>query len=220
MKKRFSILIVLLLLTGCSFEYNVEITENTVKEDNSIFIENTNEEDIENVVNDLVNKYTGPTNSLGMYRSSIVNKNGEFGVSYKKDYTASEYNDYSLSFSHCYDLYKMIKEDNRIVIATSKEFKCFDKYEELEEVTINLTTDLEVTSSTADVVENNKYSWHINRQNYQDKEINIVLNIEEEQSAEQNKTEIDPVVLVVCVFVILAIVILILKGIGKRKNKI
>lgn len=76
----------------------------------------------------------------------------------------------------------MIKDNNKIIIATSKEFKCFDKYEELDSVTINLTTDLEVESSTADSVHKNKYTWNINRQNYRDSEINIVLNIDNDFS--------------------------------------
>lgn len=140
-------------------------------------------------------------------------------MSYQKNYTISEYNDYSLSFSQCYDLYKMIKDNNKIIIATSKEFKCFDKYEELDSVTINLTTDLEVESSTADSVHKNKYTWNINRQNYRDSEINIVLNIDNDFSEKINPS-INPAVLVAGVFLLLIIIILVLRVIAKKKNKV
>ena len=107
MERRYGLLLILLLLlTGCTLEYNVEITKNTVKEDNIIFLPGVSQDSIERSVNNLVNKYTGPTNSLGLYQSSVINRNNTFGMSYQKNYTISEYNDYSLSFSQCYDLYK------------------------------------------------------------------------------------------------------------------
>ena len=220
MERRYGLLLILLLLlTGCTFEYNVEITKNTVKEDNIIFLPGVSQDSIERSVNNLVNKYTGPTNSLGLYQSSVINRNNTFGMSYQKNYTISEYNDYSLSFSQCYDLYKMIKDNNKVIIATSKEFKCFDKYEELDSVTINLTTDLEVESSTADSVHKNKYTWNINRQNYRDSEINIVLNIDNDFSEKINPS-INPAVLVAGVFLLLIIIILVLRVIAKKKNKV
>lgn len=219
--KKYKLLILPILaiiLSGCTFEYNIEITEDNIKEDNTVFLNNATENTVSKDVENLVNKYTGPTNSLGMYSASIVEKNSEFGMSYKSSYQLLEYN-HSVTFSLCYDLHKIIKEKDKIIIATSKEFKCFDKYEELDNVTVNLTTDLNVESSNADIVNGNKYTWYINKYNASDKEINITLKTKNSLNEKREKT-IGAFILVVSAFILFGIIVFIIRSRGKRKNKI
>ena len=169
-------------------------------------------------VEKLVSKYTGPTNSLGMYKQSVIENNNNFGMSYKKTYdTLNDYNS-SLSFSICYDNYKLIKEKDKIVISTSKRFNCFNKYSELDDVTINIDSSLEVESSNADEVNGNIYTWNINKSNADNKPINIVLKPNTEQKEKQRQLSV--VLLVIAAFILLGIIVFLIRSKGKRKNKI
>ena len=212
------LIVILLSLTGCSFEYNMKIDTNTISEENIVYIQNTDKNDIKQEVEKLVSRYTGPTNSLGMYKQSVIEDNNNFGMSYKKNYdTLNDYNN-SLSFSICYDNYKLIKEKDKIVISTSKRFNCFNKYSELDDVTINIDSSLEVESSNADEVNGNIYTWNINKSNADNKPINIVLKPNTEQKEKQRQLSV--VLLVIAAFILLGIIVFLIRSKGKRKNKI
>lgn len=212
------LIVILLSLTGCSFEYNMKIDTNTISEENIVYIPNTDKNNIKLEVEKLVSKYTGPTNSLGMYKQSVIEDNNNFGMSYKKNYdTLNDYNN-SLSFSICYDNYKLIKEKDKIVISTSKRFNCFNKYSELDDVTINIDSSLEVESSNADEVNGNIYTWNINKSNADNKPINIVLKPNTEQKEKQRQLSV--VLLVIAAFILLGIIVFLIRSKGKRKNKI
>lgn len=212
------LIVILLSLTGCSFEYNIKIDTNTISEENIVYIPNTDKNNIKLEVEKLVSKYTGPTNSLGMYKQSVIEDNNNFGMSYKKNYdTLNDYNN-SLSFSICYDNYKLIKEKDKIVISTSKRFNCFNKYSELDDVTINIDSSLEVESSNADEVNGNIYTWNINKSNADNKPINIVLKPNTEQKEKQSQLSV--VLLVIAAFILLGIIVFLIRTRGKRKNKI
>lgn len=212
------LIVILLSLTGCSFEYNIKIDTNTISEENIVYIPNTDKNDIKQEVEKLVSRYTGPTNSLGMYKQSVIEDNNNFGMSYKKNYdTLNDYNN-SLSFSICYDNYKLIKEKDKIVISTSKRFNCFNKYSELDDVTINIDSSLEVESSNADEVNGNIYTWNINKSNADNKPINIVLKPNTEQKEKQRQLSV--VLLVIAAFILLGIIVFLIRSKGKRKNKI
>ena len=153
-----------------------------------------------------------------MYKQSVIEDNNNFGMSYKKNYdTLNDYNN-SLSFSICYDNYKLIKEKDKIVISTSKRFNCFNKYSELDDVTINIDSSLEVESSNADEVNGNIYTWNINKSNADNKPINIVLKPNTEQKEKQRQLSV--VLLVIAAFILLGIIVFLIRSKGKRKNKI
>ena len=212
------LIVILLSLTGCSFEYNMKIDTNTISEENIVYIPNTDKNDIKQEVEKLVSRYTGPTNSLGMYKQSVIEDNNNFGMSYKKNYdTLNDYNN-SLSFSICYDNYKLIKEKDKIVISSSKRFNCFNKYSVLDDVTINIDSSLEVESSNADEVNGNIYTWNINKSNADNKPINIVLKPNTEQKEKQRQLSV--VLLVIAAFILLGIIVFLIRSKGKRKNKI
>ena len=210
---------VVFLLSGCSFEYNINIDDNVILEDNIVYIENTNSNNIESKFEEMVSKYTGPTNSLGMYESSIINSKNNVGISYKKNYSYTDYN-YSVSFSSCYDSYKLVNDEGKIIIATSDVFKCFDKYDELDEVTVNLTTKYKVEESNADNVKKNTYTWNINKNNAGNKKINIVIDTGISSYNENNKFGLNVFVLSIIVMLLFGIIIYFVKLRDKSVNKI
>lgn len=217
--KKYKVMILLslgLFLSGCTAEYNLNITKNNIQEENIIYIENSSKNNIKEDVESLVNKYTGPTNSLGMYSQSIVQSGNVFGVSYKTNYDLLDYND-SISFSNCYDSYKLINDENRIIIATSKKFKCFEKYTELEEVVVNLTTDLKVISTNADTIRDGKYIWNITKENANDKLISIEL---DSQVVDKKNDNLSLIIFIGCFTAIILITILLILLKNKKNNRL
>ena len=244
--KYYIVSLFLLLLTGCKFEYNVNITSDGVEEDNIAYIENTTEKTVEDEAYKIAKKYSGPTDELGMYKSSVVRKNNLFGVDYFAKYSFDDYQN-SPSFSLCYDNYRMARDSNSdlIIISTNEKFKCFDMFDELEELNINIRSEYDVVSSNADNVSNDVYSWYINRNNYNNKSVNIVFSTDIENTDDNsqngdNTIDIDDgnknhiidgkiadIVnqsgafwVVFFSLVVLGFIILILKFIGKKNNKI
>ncbi len=214
--KYFLLTCFVLLLSGCSFEYNVEITPDNIGESNNIYIENVNKSNIEKNVYDLILKYVGSFDELGVEKSKIIKKNDIYGMSFYRNFNFSDYKNLS-TFSLCYDNYKIVNNGNRVVIATSKEFKCFDKFEELDDVIINITTDLDVISSNADYVDNNKYTWFINKDNANDKSISFIFDNNRKIKIEKS---IGAFGIVVISLLVIGIIVIIIRLRGKRKNKI
>lgn len=233
------------MLTGCKFEYNLNITSDAIEEDNIAYISDASKESIEGEVYKIVEKYSGPTNELGMYDSSIVNKNGVYGVSFFDKYNG--YTDYqnSPSFSMCYDKYRIVNDGEFIIISTNGNFKCFDMYEELEDVTINIRSDYSVISSNADKVDGNVSTWYMSRGD--SKAINIKLNISSEKANNDSKDNVETADdqsnndinrnndkvevgddffqngafwVVIAVLVMIGIVVLIVKFIDKKNNDV
>ena len=189
--KYFVLCLLLLLLTGCKFEYNLNITSDSIEEDNIAYIRGASKDNVEEEVYKIVEKYSGPTNELGMYNSSIVNKNGLFGVDFSASYNYNSYQN-SPSFSLCYDSYKIVNDNSAhsIIISTNGDFKCFDMFDELDELTINVTTDYNVISSNADSVNNDIYTWYIRRENAKNKFINIrISTVNENSNNGSNKSD-------------------------------
>lgn len=79
----------------------------------------------------------------------------------------------------CYDHFNLINkadgDDYRLIISTNKKFNCFDLYDNLDEVVVNITTKKKVYDNNADSVSGNTYTWYINRDTKDDASINMVL---------------------------------------------
>ena len=89
---------------------------------------------------------------------------------------------------------------------TDEYFKCFDFYEDLDNLTINIKSDLLIKKHNADKVKGNTYSWNITKDNYENK--SILLEIKTSNSNKKlNKKNIIIITLLV-LFITLAIIIL------------
>lgn len=80
----------------------------------------------------------------------------------------------------CYDYFNVINkkdkdDNNRLILSTSKKFKCFDEYDNLDDVTVNITTKKKVYDNNADSVDGNTYTWHISEENKDNASINIII---------------------------------------------
>ena len=187
-KKIYFLLSLLLFTTGCSCEYNLKIENNTFKE--NINLISTDENDL-NAFNrnwqipidkDEYNIGTDPdsenTISGKLYNQKLSGNNLQFNY----DFSLSEFNK-SSAISNCYNTFNVNNYGNRIIISTSQNAICFDKYPTLDTININITVDRTVKSSNADSINGKTYTWILTRSNH-NKGINLVL--EKDQTNNDN----------------------------------
>lgn len=103
-------------------------------------------------------------------------------ISFNYDYLDYNNLDSDRIINTCYDYFSLInKNDNddyKLILSTNKKFNCFDLYDNLDDVTVNITTKKEVYSNNADSVNGNTYTWYINKDTKDDASIQMVINSE------------------------------------------
>lgn len=200
MKKKLILLIVLLLTTGCSANYDIEIYNNEVKEkleyintdpsswDSKVQYGFTYRQLVEaskdypypvfdsTVVdeNDII-KIEG----VEYYDNTLISDTNKLGqkLEYKK-FTLDNFSDSSI-VKKCYQYFNIIEKDDEIIFSTSLENKCFNEYSNLDIITVNLKTNHKVVSSNADIVNGYHYTWNISKEEKDDAAILITIKKDE-----------------------------------------
>ena len=94
------------------------------------------------------------------------------------------YNNYNVDtlnkgmLSHqCYKYVTIMNnsDDREFLLSTSREFLCFDKYDNLEEVDVHIISKYKLKETNADSVNGHEYVWNINRSNFKDKYLYLLL---------------------------------------------
>ena len=226
----FSILLVLLLCSGCSVTYNLDIDSKLNLTEN-VSIDADTSSDIEDISD--YNKFL----PISYYadESSIFSEKKD-GVDYynmgKKDDNTSINFDYVFDvdkindsvFAHsCYNYITVMNSYNKdeqrdeLLISTSKNFLCFDNYDNLDNVTVKIHTKRSVYSNNADFVDKNTYIWNINETNKNNASIQMVINSEIIDEGipfwEQN-------VLFIIVAIVMLISLIIYIFVKKRSDKV
>ncbi len=231
----------ILLLSGCEAEYNIDINNNNLKE--TINIKELNIEKF-NEKNSLLYNLT-PQDYLDtnlkwptpVYKNSELNPYEPIKLNNIKYYTKTNISNYkvlglSLSYNHnqndyinsdilnkCYDV-SYSKTNDKIHFETISEFKCFDEYKILENVTVNLNTKCNVENENSDNKNINKYTWYITKDNYKSKKINFDVEcIQKTEKKEVN--EKDTLIMFIILYIlVISLIILIVKILHYKNNKI
>lgn len=177
MRKKFIfIILIILFMCGCSFKYEVEIKDNMVNEKKSIILSKSSviNNDIYLTIDKMAGKYFPSADFLIGENTKEYYDNDDAIYEKLNNVSIEDYNNAEI-FSYCYDAHNVIKEDNYILISTSNVFKCFDIYDELDNVDIILKTNHKSMENNADEVDGYIYKWHITKDNYKNKNIYIKL---------------------------------------------
>jgi hypothetical protein len=180
MKKKVFILIVLvLLMTGCTAEYNLVIEDDTYKENITIVGETSNE------INSFSGPYYYPTDKEEYENMPDYIDEKTFDKVYKyqltgnkltftNDFTSDEFVN-SLGASKCYNTVNVFNQSGNTIISTSQKNSCFTTYPMLNQIKVTITIDKPVVSSNATSVNGSTYTWLFNRDGKEDKSINLVF---------------------------------------------
>jgi len=181
MKMKFFVLVILcLLLSGCSVEYNLDIKNATYKE--SIAITGiSNEENNYKILknwnipafySDLTYNSDRPEKQEGIKYYDKKIEDRDFSVNLKYNFKEEEFSDSTMA-KFCYNYFYASNNDEAKTISytASMDFNCFTTYESLEKVVVKLKSNRAVVAHNADKEENGTYIWEITKENAQGKYI-------------------------------------------------
>ena len=236
MKKIFVLLSFIILLSGCSANYKLEYVDGILKEE--FILEVNNDSDCgddycSNYIKDYYNTnisinyldseeelaYSDDLSKYKFYNKDVFSKNNKYGLIL--DYSYENKNDYVNSRVVRY-LFNNIKINEDRIIANNIN-DIFGNYQYLDKITISFKTDKIVNEVNCDEIKDDIYYWYIDKDNYRDKDINIVFKVDEEK--ENNMVEdgyltwnsVKYIFLVL--LVVLLVVILIIYEKVKNSNK-
>lgn len=228
MKKVFFMILALLILCGCSSEYNLIIENDKITEDINIVIPKDYFPDYSNVdPNNFVNpdEYVEPDDQLtpflkndqyavgnNRYIKEVTEDDKNYYVELNYTYTAEEFKN-GRAVSRCFENATYENHDEYYLINLSGQFYCLYG----EELVINVNTKNIVEDCNADKVSGNKYTWTINNDNVRN--TNITLKV-----LKRTKTEryamIGSVIAIVAVIATVAFIVIRNITIGKKENEI
>ncbi len=183
MKRKIVLFTFLLLLTGCTSEYNITISNDKIKEnivvnipDNYIpvqtDIENNDHIEIDDQVTPFIeeDQYPFLNNNDIKYDKKVVKNGNITNVTLDYTYTLDDYKK-SKAFTTCFDKKSFTKTNKGYQINLTGSFYCLYG----DEVKINIKTNNEVLKNNADKVKGNVYTWIINKDNSQKVDIAMEL---------------------------------------------
>ena len=203
MKKYFLLFISAFLLVGCDGSYNLYISDDEIKENIVLHMENS-VYDIYPIMD--FKQYPISSDTNISYSNSVVDNNGYKDISMNYSFKPEDFSK-SSALNSCFSNHKFINDKKYYELDLSGEFKCLygDSYD------INIITDNKVMGHNADSVEANKYTWHVNSRNKDNLSIRIKI----------KKDKFDTDILFYGLFIVIGIAILIFvkKSIKKKNNK-
>lgn len=220
MKKRnILILILVLLITGCTPEYNLEIKFGKISE--------------KLVISQIPSNYTSNNFKSTL---SIPEDNEFYNISFNNNIATYQYNyDFdniseSNMINSCYNAFNFYKENDYYVLHTGSEFTCYPyqindfMFAEYNELNIKIKFDgYQILENNADSVEENTYKWTINKNNYNNKSIFLKFKKIYTSETQQSQSGVNPLIIFIILGIIIVIVILILiyaLNLNKKRNKL
>lgn len=240
--KTIFILIFILFLTGCKATYNININLSSVNEELEVIEKDQNKFSIieENLYNlnrkdyldtnlkwptpaykdSEINPYE-PTkiSNENYYTKKDISNSSQIGIKYSYNHLQDKYRNSNI-LNTCYD-FELEKTNNNILFKTIDKFKCFDEYPLLDEVEINVTSMCNVISNNSDKNEENKYTWNITKDNYEDKTIEFELEcIVEEEKEDATDYNLIGIIIFLSFIALAILVMLFVKILNLKNNKI
>ena len=234
MKKCLLFFIILLMCSGCAVKYNLDIGED-FKFDESIRLDALNDVDKEKLgsfhqyipVNfdvDDASVFEKKFSDIKYYKI----KRGLDFINFSYSHNITGYHD-SYFIRNCYQ-HVTIMEKNKdtkraeLLLSTSNKFLCFEKYDNLDDVKVTITSKYKLKDTNADEVEKHKYTWNITRDNASNKYLYLLLDTTNrdltlwEKILEGEYTNIFTVSLLI--FLVGLFIYFILKKKGDWKNRV
>ena len=150
--KYLIIVMILIILTGCSIDYNLYVTDNYIDENINI-----NAEDNSENINDANKKYNPLHYSDDIeYNQTVKRKNGKIIVNLQYRYKLEEFKNANSFNQGFYN--RNVSLDNNTININLSDFSGFAPNVNFD---IKIKTKNEVIESNADIVKGNTYIWHV-----------------------------------------------------------
>lgn len=185
--KKTTILIMLLLLTGCSIEYNVDINDNIVEETITGYVTDKEIGDGSkgtglNIYYDLLYK---EQHALifgdDLYTKNISEKGKKIYYNFEYAYE-NNYKD-SMIINSCYENVLFTEDDNFYYINLGGEFSCMYA----DKINVSVFSYNTIIDSNADKISDDKYIWTIENENDADINLTISKTLKKENYSNSSK---------------------------------
>ena len=218
MKKILYLIFILVFITGCNAEYNIEIKDNSVNE--KLNISNVSSSKFDNIyipVNYEDNDYTVYESKLDGIEYYNINNNNNVTIDYK-----FKYNNFQKStlFNTCYENAVFTIDSYELLVSTSNEFLCYNDYEELDKVKVIIKSNYKYLDSNADEIDGDKYIGYINKENKNNKQILLRLDTTESSNKRTLFSSNVMFIFFFLIIILVLIVILFFKIISIQRNKV
>lgn len=206
MKKIILLVTLIFILTGCQSTYEINFTEQNIKEEITISTENKN---IKNATQTTINKVNEEImtweENYEFYNKIRFSTDEITGYKYTYDFSYDQYNVLS-QLGKCYDELTL-ENDNIITLKTSKEFICSEYHPNVKQVLLTIKSDYKILSSNADTKNDNTHIWIINKSNYKNKPISIKIDKTTKNTEKEEKKESKLNLKMILVFIIFFILV-------------
>lgn len=176
--KLLTLILFIILITGCDGTYEIEIYKNKVTETTYAWYENS---ELNNVsaydkTQEIAIKYDDNGDFLTHDSKKEIKKDNLSGVKLIRNYkTITEFKEDSLILGSCYIATSLTNYEDYITLKTTQEFTCFNDIKEFENIEIKIKTNHKVKEHNADKKKGHTYYWYINKDNYKNKPISIKM---------------------------------------------
>lgn len=218
--KLILIIMVMLLLSGCEANYSLYIDKDVFNETTTVLANSgelntydsqtylTMKQKIDlyykkyvDIVyqNPYYNPYLDdPQKGINYYNKELINNGKGYGFKYSYNFNKENYLNSNI-INTFFKNNNSVLNDNKYILDVYT-FNGFERYNDLTQVTINITTDLEVKKSNADSVYNNVYTWTITKDDALNKKIYLELvNINKLDKKTENKIII---IIILLIFIV------------------
>ena len=239
MKNRFLLFVIAIFcLSGCSVDYHLNIDDIDSFEESISMNANTSD-DIEQFANfdefipidyraDDFSVFEKKFPRVSYYDFSRNSDNSNIKFSF--DYDMEKFSN-GMFINGCFEHIAVMKKNlnkdakyTELQLSTSNKFLCFDQYDNLDEVTVEITSLYDLKKTNADEVSTHKYVWHFRRGDSDGKYVYLLLDLKGRKLTLWEKflngDFYTPFTLSVFLFILGIIVFFILRKIGEGRNKI
>ena len=232
MKKLIMLFATILIASGCSASYTIDLDNDLKKEDIKIYAADSTEYPYidsisawpQTALYDQIGGSESPEKIPGLAYYDVVRASNYVSLNY--NFKASEYMN-STAVKTCYQYVNYEETSSSILLSTSNENKCLRDYGALTSINIIVKTSANVTKHNADKVSGNQYIWEVNKSNYTNKGIFLqaekkrdttLLSSSSSSSEEIEKkgTSVTTILILLGVFVV--VLFFVVKFVSKKKK--
>ena len=230
-KKILTLILLIFMISGCSVEVNIDISDNKIKESNDITIYQNaiyTKEILRTSFRDYIPIYASnlivdtvpdqPFSDVLYYNKNTTDLGNGYRFNYSYDFDIDKYGD-ARTIKDGFRDYSYSYRNDIISLSTDSEgLIYFNDYPLLEEVTVNIETDYLGEENNADSVNGNTYTWVFNKDSK--KSIDIVIDTSKSGDRVLGIVNVSTLVTIGVVIGIILIILVLLLIRNRKNNKI
>jgi hypothetical protein len=192
MKKIIGLIITLLLVTGCEAIYTIEINGDTFKEtleinnrDSSTWTLGGDEVTYEQAIRDTAKFFVPidirfevedePVEGVEYYNIELIDTAQNLGLKFSHDFDGfEEYRESTIVNSNMPG-FQIFNTGTRLGLNSGSNNYSFGAYGDLTKLTVRVVVNQEIVEHNADEIIGGVLYWHLTRDNYEGKEMNVIL---------------------------------------------